>query len=338
MRPRYASARPAAWAIAFAATLLLPGAPHATGQDARAAVDRRSVRRQPDPVDRTRLFKYLMGTSMRIEVYGGSEADRQAAATEAFAAIAEVDRIMSSYRPDSEISRMNATATSAGVVASGPLFAVLEAGQRMTSGSGGAFSLTAAPHDAGALVLDAATRRVRLTRPVVVSVDGLAKGFAAELAAGSLTRRGLAGTIDTSGTQFMVGTPPGHSSWSVGIGDPRQPGNVLGAIDLTSGAVATVSGLSAPRDPRTGTVAAAVLSATVVSADGTVADALSRALFVLGAQDGLPLLASYHGTWGVVASRAPDGSIAVAVSPGHDRAFHPARAARRADPRVGPGS
>ena len=337
MRPRYASARPAAWAVAFATALLLAGAPHATGQHARAEVGRQRVRPQPDAAGRTRLFKYLMGTSMRVEVYGGSEADRQAAATEAFAAIAEVDRIMSSYRPDSEISRMNAAA-SPGVVVSGPLFAVLEAGRRITSGSGGAFSLTAAAHDADALVLDAATRRVRLTRPVVVSVDGLAKGFAAELAAGSLTRRGLAGNIDTSGTQFMVGRPPGHSSWSVGIGDPRQPGNVLGAIDLTSGAVATVSSLSAPRDPRTGTVATAVLSATVVSADGTVADALSRALFVLGAQDGLPLLASYHGTWGVVASRAPDGSIAVAVSPGHDRAFHPARAARRADPRVGPGS
>ncbi len=278
--------------------------------------------------NRTRLFKYLMGTSMRVEIIGGDDSVRREAAAEAFAAIAEVDRIMSSYRPDSELQRVNAAANDGRVPLSAPLFAVLAAGQRLAAASGGAFSLTPAAHDNVLLALDAASRSIRFTTPVAVSVDGLAKGFAAELAAGSLVRRGLSGTIDTSGTQFMVGTPPGRTSWSVGIADPRQRGSVIGAIDVAGGAVSTVSGAAAPRDPRTGTVATGALSATVVSTDGTVADALSKAVYVLGPTDGLALLSSYAGTWGVIAYRAPDGSVAIAVSPDHARAFHPRTAPR----------
>lgn len=273
--------------------------------------------------NRTRLFRYLMGTSMRVEIVGGDTALRQQAADDAFAAIAEVDRLMSSYRPDSEIRRANIAAAAGPVSLSAPLFAVVAAGQRLAAASGGAFSLTPAWRDNVLLMLDLPTRSLRLTTPVTVSVDGLAKGFAAELAAGSLSRRGLSGTIDTSGTQFMVGAPPGRTTWSVGIAHPLQRGRVLGAIDVAGGAVATVSAAAAPRDPRTGQVATISLSATVVSPDGAVADALSKAMFVLGPADGLALLATYPDTWGVVAYRGPHGTVSIAVSPGHTAAFHP---------------
>lgn len=272
---------------------------------------------------RTRVFKFLMGTSMRVEIDGGDETQRQQAAEEAFAAIAEVDRLMSSYRPDSELRKATASARVGPVPVSAPLFAVLAAGQRLAAASGGAFSLTTAARDNPRLILDAASRTLRVTGPVTVSADGLAKGFAAELAAGSLSRRGLSGTIDTSGTQFMVGAPPGRRTWSVGIAHPLQRGSVLGAIDVDGGAVATVSAATALRDPRTGQLATAALSATVVSPDGAVADALSKAVFVLGPTDGLALLATYPGTWGVVAYRLPDGAPGVSVSAGHTTAFHP---------------
>lgn len=289
-----------------------------------------------DDGGRTRLFKYLMGTSMRVEVTGGRDAMRQEAAAEAFAAIAEVDRLMSSYRPDSEMRRANAAALAAPVPLSAALFAVLTTGQRLAAASGGAFSLTPAARDADALTLEASTRSLRFTRPVIVSVDGLAKGFAAELAAGSLTRRGLSGTIDTSGVQFMVGTPVGRTLWSVGIAHPLERDTVLGAIDVAGGGVATVSSASALRDPRTGRPATAALSATVASPDGTIADALARAVFALGPADGLALLATYPNTWGVVASRAADGTITIAVSPGHASAFHPRLAPRQARPFADP--
>ena len=76
-------------------------------------------------------------------------------------------------------------------------------------------------------------------------------------------------------------------------------------------------------DPRLLRPAQASLSATVVSKDGTLADALSKAAFVLGPRDGLELLESIPGTAGVIAYRTPDGKVAVMVSPSLAHAFHP---------------
>jgi thiamine biosynthesis lipoprotein len=275
----------------------------------------------------TRLFKYLMGTSMRVEVYGGDQATRQQAADESFAAIAEVDRVMSDYRAYSEVSLLNRNAPDGAVEVSQPMLAVLTAAHQLTGQSGGAYSIFTRPDvQLRELVIDVAARTVRFTRPAVrVSLDGVAKGFAAELAAASLTRRGLSGAVDTSGTQYLVGLPPGKRAWSLGIGDPLRPAALLGAIDVEGGGVSTVSIASHPLDPRTGQPATTCLSATVVSPDGTLSDALSRALFVLGSKGGLALLDRFPGTWGVVANRTSRGTAEIQVSTGHERAFHPAR-------------
>jgi thiamine biosynthesis lipoprotein len=269
----------------------------------------------------SRAFKYLMGTSMRVEAYGGTPAVRQAAVDEAFAAMAGVDAVMSPVRGDSELSMVNRTAASHAVAVSAPLFAVIAAASRVSALSGGAFTLTKPPATVASVVLEPERRTVRFTDPGVwIDPAGAAKGFAAELASGSLRRRGVAGLVDAGGVQFFVGTPPGKAFWSIGISDPRRPGALLGAIDVGAGAVSTTASPDARE--RSGVA----LSATVVSADATLAGALSRAAFALGPRDGLALLSSVQGTWGVIAVRQPDGRVDVAVAPGHERAFHPASA------------
>lgn len=276
---------------------------------------------------RTRTFRYLMGTSMRVEVSGSDDVQRQQATEEAFAAIAEVDRVMSDYRNDSELAGLNAHAGIAPVVVSPPLFAVLAAARRVNEASGGAFTVvknTAAGDRDQPFRLDLTQRSVTFTHPgVQLTLSGLAKGFAAEVAAGSLARRGLAGTVDTAGVQFMVGTPPGKTTWSVGIGDPDRQGSLIGAVEMTAGAVATATSGAVPQEPGPGRDAGAVLSATVLSPDGTLADALSRAALVMEPSAGLELLSRFPGTWGVLATRAPNGPVRVSVSPGHERAYHP---------------
>lgn len=318
---------------------------------------------QPADTGRTRLFRYLMGTSVRVEVYGGASASARAdAAEEAFGAVHEVDRVMSEYRTDSELSRLNAAAAAAPVVASAPLLAVVRAALGVSGASQGAFDITERPlqvawgltdgHprvasaaqlatlrplvDYRQLRLDEATGSVRFSRPgMALTLGAIAKGFAVEVAAGSLRRRGLSGVVDAGGVQFMTGAPIGKTIWSVGIGDPARQGELLGAIDVTGGAVATVADAphalpgappapGQPLDPRTLQPSHASLSATVVSPDGTLANALAHAVFVLGPDAGLRLLAQYPGTWGVVfvQGRAP---AAPHITPGHERAFHPAR-------------
>ncbi len=314
----------------------------------------------------TRFFKYLMGTSVRIEIYGGDAALRQQAADEAFAAVGEVDRLMSDYRADSEVTRVNRSASDQPVVVSAPLMAVLAAGERVSQESHGAFDMTLRPalvlwgfksHAShiptreeieetqssvgyGHLALDKTTQSVRFTRRgMAVDLGGLAKGFATELAAASLRSRGLSGVIDAGGTQYMVGTPIGKERWSVGVLHPDLPGELLGGLDVADGAVSTTSdtsnllpsdssALGRVLDPRNLLPATSSLSATVVSQDGTLANALSRAAFVLGPVEGLALLDRFPSTWGVIAYRQANRSIGVKVSPGHAQAFHPAPAAQ----------
>jgi FAD:protein FMN transferase len=310
--------------------------------------------------DGTRFFRYLMGTSVRVEVYGGTIGDRQAAAAEAFDAIAEVDRVMSDYRADSELTHVNETAAQAPVAVSPALLAVLEAADRVSRASDGAFDVTVGPlvqlwgfknkqaHWPTAeelarvrgvigfqhVAIDASSHTVRFLRPgVQIDLGGIAKGFAVEVAAGSLRRRSLSGVIDAGGNQFMVGLPPGKPIWSIGISRPDAPDELLGAVDLPGGALSTSSDASnfltadGQRyghllDPRSLQPSTASLSVTIVSPDGTLSDALSKAVFVLGPRDGLALLESFPNTAGIVAYRQPDGQTGVAVSPALAHAFH----------------
>ncbi len=309
----------------------------------------------------TRWYRYLMGTSMRVEVRDGSPADRQAAADEAFGAIGEVDRLMSNYRSDSELSHINQSASRGPVPASAAMLAVLQAAERVSLASDGAFDVTVGPlvslwgfKDKRPHVpspeeltrvrgivgfelvhINSDARTVEFARiGVEIDLGGIAKGFAVELAAASLVRRGLSGLIDAGGNQFFVGRPAGKSTWSVGIRHPDKPDALLGAVEVPGGSLSTSSDASNflaadgrkyghLLDPRTLRPSEASLSVTVVAADATLADALSKAVFVLGPKAGLALLAKFPGASGVVAYRQTDGSVATVVSPG--LAFHPSR-------------
>jgi thiamine biosynthesis lipoprotein len=324
----------ASWSFVFLLTALI-ARPHA----AQSGTD-------------TREYRYLMGTSMQVQAIGGDEAARRAAIDEAFAAMAEVDRLMSNYRSDSELSHVNREASLGPVVVSDPLLRVIEAGQRVSADSKGAFDMTVGPlvklwgfrdktphiptsaelaavHPLvgyRSLIVDALHHTISFARPgMEIDLGGIAKGFAVEVAANVLRRRGLTGFIDAGGNQYMLGTPPGKASWTVGIKNPDVADRLVGVIDVKGGSVSTSADyanflVAAGRtyghllDPRTLQPSDASLSATIVSEDGTLADAMSKAAFILGPQQGIALINATPGMAGVIAYRKPDGSVGVAVS------------------------
>ena len=75
-------------------------------------------------------------------------------------------------------------------------------------------------------------------------------------------------------------------------------------------------------DPRTLQPAGDALSVTILSRDGTLADAMSKAAFVLGPAAGLALVDSFPGMSGVIAYRKPDGSVGLAISSQLAGAYH----------------
>ena len=92
------------------------------------------------------------------------------------------------------------------------------------------------------MLLDEERRSVRFARPKVeIDLGGIAKGFAVEVAANVLRRRGLNGFIDAGGNQQLLGTPPGKRIWTVGIKDPDARGRVVGVVETEETSVSTSS-------------------------------------------------------------------------------------------------
>ncbi|HXB54057.1 MAG TPA: FAD:protein FMN transferase [Vicinamibacteria bacterium] len=317
-----------------------------------------------DPDVTTREYRYLMGTSVEIMANGGSASERRAAVDEAFAAVAEVDRLMSNYRDDSELAELNRNADRVPVKVSAPLLSVLEAAQRVSALSDGAFDITVGPlvrlwgfHDKKAhvpapeelarvrplvgyknLLIDESLHTARFARPgVELDLGGIAKGFAVELAANVLRKHGLTGLIDAGGNQYLLGHPPGKDSWRVGIKNPDAPNRLLGMLEVGECSVSTsaqnANYLTAGNrtyghilDPRTLQPSDGALSATIISPDGTFADALSKVGFILGPGRGLDIIESFPQTAGLIAYRQPDGRIGIATSPRLRGKFHPTSA------------
>jgi thiamine biosynthesis lipoprotein len=158
-----------------------------------------------------------------------------------------------------------------------------------------------------------------------IDLGGIAKGFAVEIAANILRRHGLEGFIDAGGNQYLLGTPPGKTSWTVGIKDPDDPKHLIGVVDVKGGSVSTsandanvlvIAGRTYGHllDPHTLQPSMASLSATIISDDGTLADAMSKAAFILGPEKGIALIDATPGMAGVIAYRRSNGSLGVAAS------------------------
>lgn len=168
------------------------------------------------------------------------------------------------------------------------------------------------------LEIDDAAGTVRLTEEgMMLGLGGIAKGHALDRSAALLRQRGVESFLLVAGGQVVAGgtrrTAEGERPWRVGVRDPRGPAEDFFAwLDLTD-ASASTSGdyesyfvLDGVRyhhvlDPRTGRPARSGLaSATVVSADATLADALSTALVVMGGERGLALVEELDGTEALV--------------------------------------
>lgn len=254
--------------------------------------------------------------------------DRAIAVRSAKAALAElhlVEEVMSLYRPDSQLSRLNRDG-----VLHRPhpwLVSVLRESRAMSQRTGGAFDVTVQPlwtvyaeaRKAGTAAdlhdVEAARRRVNWRRVEVsparirlhgegtaVTLNGIAQGFAADRALAVLRKHGVRHALVDAGEINSLGRRGDGEQWRVGIRNPRDLdahtaiAGLSGRCLATSGDYAT--SFSADHvhnhlfDPRTGRSPERFSSVSVVAPTGVQADALATALSVLNPRDGLRLLNS----------------------------------------------
>ena len=279
--------------------------------------------------------RLAMGCTCTVRVCGLDAEAARAAAAAALDEIDRVDRLLSHYRPDSPLSRVNREAGRGPVAVDRELVDFLALCLQWSRESGGAFDVTVAPlmkawgffrgdgrvptdaeiAAARALVgpshviLDAAAGTVRFDRDgVALDLGGIGKGYAVDRAVAVLRGRGIASALVNAGgsSVYGLGGPPGESAWPVALEDPARPGRTLETVRLRDRAL-SVSGRSVKSfekdgvvyahvmDPRTGRPVPGVLGVAVRSDDATTGDALDNALFVLGPQDGRALLRRHPG-------------------------------------------
>ncbi|MFJ8802094.1 FAD:protein FMN transferase [Streptomyces sp. NPDC102487] len=220
----------------------------------------------------------VMGTVFSFDVRGGDPDTVRAALEEAVAQLHRVDAVFSTYRDDSQISRL----------ARGEL-TVEECDEEV----------------AEVLALGAEAQRISdgwfsIRYEGRLDPTGIVKGWAAERAALRLAEAGASGvSVNGGGDVQLCGVPGAHRPWRIGVSDPLRPG-ALAAVVSAAGAdeLAVATSGTAERgahivDPRTGRPAVTdLLAVTVVGPRLTWVDAWATAAFAMGLRAGLDWLES----------------------------------------------
>ena len=134
-----------------------------------------------------------------------------------------------------------------------------------------------------------------LPEGVMVDLGAVAKGYAADQC-DTILKEGhaAAAVLNLGGTIYLYGKKPDGKRFSVGVADPDNPAGYFGYLSCEGGVVATSGGYERYfeqdgkryihiLDPKTAKpVENGIQSVTILSDDGTAADALSTALFVMG--------------------------------------------------------
>ncbi|MEU6006474.1 FAD:protein FMN transferase [Streptomyces sp. NPDC047453] len=219
-----------------------------------------------------------MGTVFSFDVRGGRSDAVAAALGEAIAGLHRVDEVFSTYRDDSQLSRLARGELT--VAECDPEVAeVLELGAEAERGSEGWFSL----RYQGSL-----------------DPTGIVKGWAAERAARRIAAAGVDGvSVNGGGDVQLLGSPGAQRPWRVGVSDPLRPGGLAAVVSAagTSELAVATSGMAERGahivDPSTGRSAVTDLVAvTVVAPSLTWADCWATAAFAMGSRAGLAWLES----------------------------------------------
>ncbi|HUZ15986.1 MAG TPA: FAD:protein FMN transferase [Gaiellaceae bacterium] len=258
--------------------------------------------------------------SAAVTAASGDELRARVALVAAHDEVEACEAELSRFRPESDLSRLNAAAGDWAPIGR-RLLETLTLALRAREDTGGRFDPTILPalvaagydksfelleeraakhpigwHAGAAVELDHRRGRARLAPGTAVDLGGIGKGYAAGRALDAMLRRAPSlpgGLVDLGGDIAVRGEAPEGGPWRVAVSDPRRPGETLTVLTLTDGGVAT-SGRDARRfgpsgslhhliDPETGESAlAGPFTVTVVAPDPSEAEAHATTLAIAG--------------------------------------------------------
>ena len=294
-------------------------------QRQREAEEAEARRLAEVPVQYMEYSRKAMAADFVIFTNAGEYENAFDAAIEALDEVSRLEKVLSYFLPDSEISLLNEDGPYYPVSVSPEVYELLKYCGRLYEETHGAFDITATPLSevwgfmrragrlpseeerlealakvsAGRIQWDDAECAVQLgCEGMKVSLGSIGKGFALDAAARILEIYGLNDFIFHGGLSSVLarGARRGRKDWLVGLHHPLKPNERLMEIPLKDRALGT-SGSATQYfwangrkfghvlDPRTGFPAMNVLSATVLAPTATEADALATAFYVMGPEE-----------------------------------------------------
>ncbi len=266
-----------------------------------------------------RVTDGIMGTRITVELWSEDKAKADQAIDAVLAEMNHIDESMSTYKPTSEVSQVNAKAADGPMHISKELFDLLVTARQYSEITDGAFDITYAsvgymydfprhvrPNEAQIakalpavdyrhVILDPKSQTVRFSRKGVrIDLGGIAKGYSVDRGIDVVKSFGFTRAyVAAGGDSRIIGDRFGKP-WMVGIRDPRkEAGALITRIPLVDSAISTSGdyerffeedGVRYHHiiDPKTGHSASKVRSATVIGPLAVRTDGLSKTAFVLG--------------------------------------------------------
>jgi thiamine biosynthesis lipoprotein len=273
--------------------------------------------------------RYCMGTMFDIVVYHASKPDAELAVGRAMDEIVRLDRVLSNFKADSDLSTLNREGRRGFVRVDPSLYEVIQESLAFSRRSGGKFDVTIAPllrawkeaHEEGRKPSGAeiarASRcvgyeklevegpdRIRFRSDCVeLDLGGIGKGYAVDRGVAVLEAAGIERALINAGGSSIaaIGAPPALAGWPVRLGASVSGRETL---LLRDGSISTSqqnlvehafepSQFGEILDPHRGAPIQGRGSVSVVAPSATASDALSTTLLLLSTEEGVRLLAGF---------------------------------------------
>jgi len=268
----------------------------------------------------------LMGSRFDITVVANSKSEAAPFIQMAIDEITRIEKLISSWDPNSQTSFINKNAGIAPVKVDEELFNLIERCLMISKITDGAFDISYASMDKiwsfdGSMttmpstdvilnsvrkvgykniVLDKKEQRVFLKlKGMKIGFGGIGKGYAADQAKNVLKSKGvLAGIINASGDMNTWGFQANGEQWMVAITNPMDKNKAFASLPISNKAVVTSGNyekfvkFDGKRyahiiNPKTGMPSSGIVSVTVFADKAELADALATAVFVMGTEVGM---------------------------------------------------
>ncbi|MFH0977861.1 MAG: FAD:protein FMN transferase [Candidatus Woesearchaeota archaeon] len=279
----------------------------------------------------------MMGTTVTITLVDTNANKARAAIITAFDRMKKIETTMSIYDNKSEITKLNRKKKLTD--ASEDLLTVIEESLKYSKMSDGAFDITVQPildlftktytelnrpptekeietqrNRIDYRQVQVENKTITIGNMTIITLGGIAKGYAIDKAIESLQERGISrALVDAGGNLRAIGKKTAEEPWIVALQNPRNNSDYITMIKLEDESVATSGDYVRYFDknktahhiinPKTGTSATDLISATVITKKAMEADALSTTVFVLGPEKGLKLIESMNWTSALLITR-----------------------------------